>query len=82
MNNFVVDPESVEETEEGVTIKVYALTGMVSFPSELTIDGYRWDYVGGGFLTMAEANMYDSKATYKLRVNSEGREEGTEFQLY
>lgn len=84
MSNFIVDPFSIEEDEEGVpSVKVFALAPL-AFPAEIAFEGYYWDYVGGGFLTMEEAARYDSKATYKLRVKdkSETSVDDQGFQLY
>ena len=81
-SNFIIDQYSVEETEEAITLKVFAVLP-AAFPAEIVFESYYWDYAGGGFLTMEEAARYDSKATYKLRVKdkSETREEGEGFQL-
>lgn len=84
MDYLVVDPNSIEEDEEGIpSIKVFTLVA-APFPDEIVFQDYYWDYVGGGFLTMVEAQQYDSKATYKLRVRqkSESRESDPGFQLY
>ncbi len=81
--NFIVDPYSVEEDEDGVpSIKVFARAA-VAFPHEIEYEGYYWDYAGGGFLTIEEASRYDSKATYKLRVKdkSETSVDDQGFQL-
>lgn len=80
MNNFMADFQSVEETAEGVFIKVYAIDERSPFPSEMVIDQYPWKYHGNGFMTIEEANRFGAKAIYKLTTEDEENEK--EIKLF